>query len=264
MGTSGTSFNQANQGSDKPYVLSIAGFDPSAGAGVLADIKTFESNGVYGFGVVSALTWQNDVNFEKVEWIDSYKIIQQISVLLRRFDIKYIKIGLIESLGVLKQLVCFLKERIKDPVIIYDPIMKASAGYTFYQGGHEHFTGTMHSLSCITPNIPEAEQLFGADNLHVKLAYESKFVNIFLKGGHADDALSSDILFSKQKTYTFSHVRLPNGEKHGSGCVLASALTAQLALGNRIIDAAKNANKYTYNFLSSNETLLGYHNIIHS
>ena len=119
----------------KPYVLSIAGFDPSAGAGVLADIKTFESNGVYGFGVASALTWQNDIEFEKVEWIDYYKIIQQISVLLRRFDIQYVKIGLIESLHVLNELTRFLKERIKNPVIIYDPILKASAGFVFHHTG---------------------------------------------------------------------------------------------------------------------------------
>src|SRR5580704_15712920 len=98
----------------RSYVLSIAGFDPSAGAGLLADIKTFESNGVYGFGVVSGLTWQNDVEFGKVEWIDSYKIIQQISVLLRRFAIRFIKIGIVENMHVLQEIVCFLKQRIED------------------------------------------------------------------------------------------------------------------------------------------------------
>src|SRR5580700_49814 len=109
------SFNQANQG--RPYVLSIAGLDPSAGAGILADIKTFENNGVYGLGVVSALTWQNDVEFEKIEWLDCYKIIQQVGILLRRFDIKYIKIGLVENMNVLHQIIGFLKARIKYPVI---------------------------------------------------------------------------------------------------------------------------------------------------
>ena len=244
----------------KPYVLSIAGFDPSAGAGVLADIKTFEHNGAYGFGVVSALTWQNDKHFEKVEWIDCYKIIQQISILLRRFDIRYIKIGLIESMAVLNQLITFLNQRIKDPVIVYDPILKASAGFVFHQACHELFLETMHNISCITPNIPEAEQLYGSKDLHGKLLHESKTINIFLKGGHADHALSSDILFSKQKTYTFSNARLAHGEKHGSGCVLSSALAAQLAAGKDIVSAAEAANRYTYNFLASSDTLLGYHN----
>src|SRR4051812_8564103 len=99
--------------------LSIAGFDPSAGAGVLADVKTFEGNGVYGLGVVSALTWQNDKEFDKVEWIEVSKITSQIEVLLRRFDIKYVKIGLIENLMVLQEVVTFLKTNIERPIIIY-------------------------------------------------------------------------------------------------------------------------------------------------
>ena len=252
------SSNQVNQG--RPYALSIAGFDPSAGAGVLADIKTFENNGVYGLGVVSALTWQNDVEFEKIEWMDCYKIIQQVSILLRRFDIKYIKIGLVENINVLHQLVSFLHTRIKNPVIVFDPVMKASAGFVFHQSVHEKFVEAMHGIYCITPNLPEATQLFGGENLHDKLVRQSDVVNILLKGGHANDPLSTDILFTKQKTYSYSNPRLLNGEKHGSGCVLSSALTAHLSLGHEIHTAAENANKYVHNFLASNDTLLGYHN----
>lgn len=231
---------------------------------MLADIKTFENNGVYGLGVASALTWQNDKEFEKVEWIDYYKIVQQISVLMRRFDIKYIKIGLIESMYVLDELIGFLKERIKNPVIVYDPILKASSGFVFHHTAHEHFSNVFHNLYCITPNLPEAKQIFGTESLHSKLLQYSAYVNILLKGGHADDALSSDILFTNGETYTYSNARLPYGEKHGSGCVLSSALTAQLAIGNPLNTSAENANKYTYRFLESSETLLGYHNPIKS
>jgi len=258
---SGKSFNQENQGSRRPVALSIAGFDPSGGAGILADIKTFEHNGVYGMGVVSALTWQNDVEFEKVEWIDCYKIIQQVSVLLRRFDIKYVKIGLLENAAVLQQLVTFLRERIKNPVIVFDPIIKASAGFVFHREGHDKFVDALKHIHCITPNLPEARQLFGEDNLHGKLLLRSNDVNILLKGGHASDTFATDTLFTKEKTYEFTNVRLPHGEKHGSGCVLSSALTAHLALGHRIHKATEHANKYAYKFLGSNETLLGYHNI---
>ncbi len=244
----------------KPYVLSIAGFDPSAGAGVLADIKTFENNGVYGFGVASALTWQNDVEFEKVEWIDYYKIIQQISVLLRRFNIRYVKIGLIESMHVLHELTAFLKKRIDNPVVVYDPILKASTGFVFHYAGHEHMIGSLQGLHCITPNLPEAQQLFGAEALHEKLKQYSANVNIFLKGGHGDDNESTDMLFTRNKTYSYSNMRLANGEKHGSGCVLSSALTAQIALGHPLHTAAERANRYTYRFLSSTDNLLGHHN----
>ena len=242
----------------KPYALSIAGFDPSAGAGVLADIKTFENNGVYGFGVVSALTWQNDVEFEKAEWIAADKIISQIGVLLRRFEIRYIKIGLIESMEVLKYMISFLYQQIKDPVIIFDPILNASAGYTFHSV-QEDFIQSIEGIYCITPNIPEANQLFGAEGLNEKLEELSETINVYLKGGHSNENISTDLLFVKDHTYAFPNDRLPKGEKHGSGCVLSGALTAQLALGNDIAVAAENANRYTYQFLGSNETLLGYH-----
>ena len=116
----------------RPYVLSIAGFDPSGGAGVLADVKTFEANKVYGFGVMSALTFQNDSEFEKVEWIPLEKIMEQISVLQKRFQFEYIKIGLIENLEVLNQLILNLKSNISNPKIIWDPILKATAGFDFH------------------------------------------------------------------------------------------------------------------------------------
>lgn len=244
---------------DRPYVLSIAGFDPSAGAGVLADIKTFESNGTYGMGVVSALTFQNDREFEGVEWVDFDKIIHQAEVLLRRFEIKHIKIGLIESMDTLAKLINYLKTRIADPVIIYDPILKATAGFEFHSEIENKFLEAINGVCCITPNIPEAIQLFGADDLNEKLEAISDNINVYLKGGHNDERIATDLLFVKDHTYAFSNDRIADGGKHGSGCVLSSALTAQLALGNDLPGAAENANTYTYNFLASNTSLLGYH-----
>lgn len=241
-----------------PYVLSIAGFDPSAGAGVLADIKTFEGNGVYGMGVVSALTWQNDTEFDKVEWISVDRITSQVDVLLRRFDIRYIKIGLVQNMYVLQHIIKYLHLSIDKPVIIYDPIMKASAGFVFHNEAHR-VAEALRGVYCITPNIPEAEQLFGKENLQEKLEQQSDLLNIYLKGGHDDAETATDMLFIKDHTHVFTNDRLPNGEKHGSGCVLSAALTAQLALGNNISGAAEYANAYTYDFLRSTDTLLGSH-----
>jgi len=246
---------------NKPYALSIAGFDPSAGAGILADIKSFEANGVYGFGAVSALTWQNDIEFDKVEWVSADKIISQVSVLLRRFKIRHIKIGLIGNLKTLQEVVQFLKENIESPVLIYDPIMKASAGFEFHKST-EQLLDIMKEVYCITPNIPEVHRLFGTDDIEAKLERYSEHVNIYLKGGHSDGATATDFLYTSDHTYAFSNDRLPRGEKHGSGCVLSAALTAQLALGKEIAEAAEIANSYTYQFLASNETLLGHHNPI--
>lgn len=244
----------------KPYILSIAGFDPSAGAGILSDIKTIEANGGYGFGVVSAITCQNDIAFEKITWVPLTKIIEQIDVLQKRFEIRYFKIGLIESLVVLYQLIMYIKKKVPDAVIIWDPILKASAGFVFHRSiEKEVLHQVLRNIGCITPNIPEAIQLFGSNNLTGILLTESDLCNIYLKGGHTDYINATDTLFTKRQKFSFTNSRIIKGEKHGSGCVLSTAFTTQLAMGKKISVAASDANKYTNHFLSSNETLLGYH-----
>ncbi len=239
-------------------VLSIAGFDPSGGAGVLADIKTFEANGVYGMGVVTALTFQNDKEFDGVKWIPINDIEQQISVLLRRFEVRYIKIGLIESYDVLQQIIAFLNKHIINPVIVFDPIIKASAGFQFHSDASQ-FVSLLQYIYCITPNIPEAEWILQSSDLNEQLEQLSEQVNIYLKGGHSDNETVTDLLYTSDHTYAFANERLPNGTKHGSGCVLSASLTAQLALGHDLALAAENANAYAYRFLGSSSTLLGTH-----
>ncbi len=162
-------------------------------------------------------------------------------------------------MDVLKQLVAFLHESIDNPVIIYDPVLKASAGFVFHETDKQQFQDAIKGIYCITPNIPEAEQLFGAADMQTELEKQSETINIYLKGGHSDESTILDLLFTSDHTYAFSNERLPNGEKHGSGCVLSAALTAQLALGNDLPTAAENANSYTYRFLASSDTLLGHH-----
>jgi hydroxymethylpyrimidine/phosphomethylpyrimidine kinase len=247
----------------RPYALSIAGFDPSAGAGILADIKTFENIGVYGMGVVSAITYQNDKHFEHVEWLSFGKIKRQIDILLDRFEIRHVKIGLIQNVSILEQLITYLREKMHDPVIIFDPILSSSSGFIFHDTEvRAQFLDVMPSLFCITPNIPEAKQLFGEEDIHDKLLETSARVNIYLKGGHSSKSVATDTLYTRNQAVQFSNERLAKGEKHGSGCVLSSNLTAQLAMGYDISIAAEKANQYTYNFLASNETLLGYHQLI--
>ena len=244
----------------RPYTLSIAGFDPSAGAGLLADIKTFECNEVYGFGVVSALTWQNDIEFNKVEWVHVHKIISQIELLLRRFDIKYIKIGLIENLNVLQQLIAYLHKEITEPIIIFDPILKASAGFVFNTLQNEALIlQQFKGIYCITPNLPEVKALFGENDLEKKLLEISIAINIYLKGGHGNNTIVEDILYSNKTISIFANDRIENGEKHGSGCILSAALLAQLALGNSLNIAAQKAKEYTWQALASNSSLLAYH-----
>ncbi len=251
----------------RPVVLSIAGLDPSGGAGLLADVKTFESNKVYGLGVASALTVQNDIAFEKVEWVDVNKIIEQIETLKKRFKIEYVKIGLIENPDVLYKLIMFLKaspnSELRTPNLIWDPILKASAGFEFHKKPEKQLLEKIcKELYLITPNVPEVLQLGETDDAMTNAKYLRGFCNVYLKGGHNETDKGRDHLFTKEgKQFSFRSKLKTVYEKHGSGCVLSSAITANLVKGHKLHGACLRGKDYTAKFLMSNKTLLGYHKI---
>ena len=247
----------------RPIALSIAGIDPSAGAGLLADIKTFEAHKVYGLGISSAITCQHDLSFEKVEWVNINTIIEQLTVLKKRFQISFIKIGLIENLTVLLELITYLKSNGQFPLIIWDPILKASAGFTF----HDKIDLPLLEKICsdiflITPNTEEAMKLGIENDTIPNSKYLSNFCNVYLKGGHSEKDKGRDFLFSKEKKQiSFNPKKQDVYEKHGSGCVLSAAITANLSKGMKLQRACLSAKGYATKFLQSNKTLLGYHKI---
>ena len=139
------------------FALTIAGFDPSGGAGLLADIKTFEANQVYGLGVCTALTVQHENRFDSVQWVESELIIKQAKILFEKYSIQYVKIGLVKSLDDLSKIITALLTWNPDITIIWDPILKASAGFNFHD---EISTITLKTILkhiyVLTPNLPEA------------------------------------------------------------------------------------------------------------
>jgi hydroxymethylpyrimidine/phosphomethylpyrimidine kinase len=249
--------------SKRLYVLSIAGFDPSGGAGVVADVKTFESNKVYGLGVISANTFQNDSEFRNVDWISIEKIIEQIDVLQKRFEFEYVKIGLIESLEALDKIVSYLISKNANTKIIWDPILKASAGFEFHKlVDNSLLEKICKQLYVVIPNVPEALSLGSHKDAVENVKHLSKYCHVFLKGGHAEKKIGYDTLFLKEgKQFSFRPKIKNIFPKHGSGCVLSSALTANLAKGEDLQHACLKAKQYTERILSSNKTLLGYHKI---
>jgi len=250
-------------GKVRPFVLSVAGLDPSGGAGLLADIKTFEANKVYGLGIVSANTFQNDIEFNKVEWIKPDTIIDQFEILQRRFKIDFVKIGLVENFEILHQLIVSLKRKNGDMKIIWDPILKASAGLEFHKNIDQKLLENIcREIYLITPNLPEAMKLGAANNANENAKHLSKFCNVLLKGGHDEKNKGRDLLFLKEgKEFSFKSMTKEKAEKHGSGCVLSSAVTANLAKGFKIHPACFRAKDYTTTFLLSNKNLLGFHKL---
>lgn len=241
-------------------VLSIAGFDPSGGAGILADIKTFEANRVRGMGVLSAITFQNDILFEGLQWVETDEIVAQIAVLGKRFEFSVVKIGLIENLEVMNVVVRTLKQLQPGCRIIWDPIVRASAGFQFHSNfDREQLFLALENCILITPNTEEAVFLAGTDNPMEAAQQLAKYCNVLLKGGHNREEPGVDFLFGPDSVEKILPVEKEVFPKHGSGCVLSAAIAANLANGNDLAAACRNAKKYVEQFLISNKTLLGTH-----
>ena len=248
---------------ERPCVLSIAGFDPSGGAGILADIKTFEQHKVLGMGVATGLTFQNDSEFEGVKWIDTNEIIKQIEVLTRKYKFKFVKVGMLESLKVMEIIIEKTKNQELRTKIIWDPILKASAGFEIHKTFEkEKLISILKNIFLITPNIDEIRILTGEQD-EMKAAKElSNYCNVFLKGGHSKEKQGRDYLFTTDgKVFPYKPKKISKTGKHGSGCILSSAITANLANGLSLHRSCLKGKDYVTKFLMSNKTLLGYHKI---
>ncbi len=246
---------------ERPCVLSIAGFDPSGGAGVLADIKTFEQHKVLGMGVVTGLTFQNDSEFDGVKWIEADEIIKQIDVLLRKYKVEFIKIGMIQNLDVLEKIISNCKPQTANCKLIWDPIIKTSSGFEIQKNlSKEKNIEVCKNIFLVTPNTDEIRILTGEQD-EMKAAKElSKYCNVFLKGGHSKEKQGRDYLFTTDgKVFPFRPKKISAYPKHGSGCVLSSAIIANLARGNNLQRSCLKAKDYVTKILMSNKFLLGHH-----
>src|SRR5690606_9015042 len=116
----------------KPYILTIAGHDPSGGAGITADIDTIRQLGGKGLSVCTALTVQDDLTFKKCIWTDAGIILEQLEILMDRYPVQIAKIGIVETTEVLHKILNFLKYKNPAIRIIWDPVVKSGSGYTFH------------------------------------------------------------------------------------------------------------------------------------
>ncbi len=246
---------------DKKYILTIAGHDPSGGAGITSDIKTFEAHGLYGLSVCTAITIQNDTHFKHCEWIPLQVIINQIETLFERFEISVVKIGIIQSWNVLSLVLDTLHALNSEVKIILDPIIKATAGFDFHSTENQNILDKIWTKCfIITPNYDEIKGLYPNLDTQNTIEHISTLTNIYLKGGHRLDKKGWDALYySKIVMINIPPVTKIVSEKHGSGCVLSSALTSYILLEQNLEDASKNAKNYIENFLNSNDSLLGNH-----
>jgi hydroxymethylpyrimidine/phosphomethylpyrimidine kinase len=239
----------------RPYVMSIAGFDPSGGAGVLADIKTFEQLKVYGLGVITANTFQTDISVQRVDWLPIDDVLNQIDILLQRFDVDYFKIGIVRSGHDLTSIKEHIIRRRPGATIIWDPVLSSSSGYNFFTR-HQPIEDLLKNISLVTPNLPEFACLFETEESAMKLSCHTL---IYLKGGHHQEKLGIDYLYSTQAKHVFEPKIEAVTGKHGSGCILSSAICAHFSLGHTATEACLKSKRYMEKVLSSNDILLGWH-----
>lgn len=245
----------------RPIALSIAGFDPSGGAGLLADIKTFESHQVYGLGIQTANTIQTEDAFVAIRWEKRAYIIQQLEVILQRYQPQVVKIGIVESGEELLHYLQVIKQHIPQAYIIWDPVLRSSTHFDFTPGiGSQTLEAILLHLDLITPNYFELDQLIPIGETPLEKAQSlSATCAVLLKGGHHPETKAVDYLLTADEPYSFHPQQVYPSTKHGTGCILSSAIASQVALGDSLYEAVQKSKQYVEKILASNSTLLAYH-----
>lgn len=227
-------------------VMSIAGVDPSGGAGVFADLKTFQAIGVYGTGIVTALTAQNPYKFFSTLPISQDYIEEQIDSVMDAYEVEFIKTGMLYSPEIIKLVARKITEY--DLKAVVDPVMVATSGGDLTgEDIADAFNKHLLPKSILTtPNVSEAERLSGIDIKSKDDAINATELigcNCFITGGHLDGvnviSIDDEITVKKQALIETDNL-------HGSGCNLSSAITAYLAKDNSLMNSCLKAMDYVY------------------
>lgn len=246
----------------RPYVVAVGGFDPCGGAGILADIKTLETLGVFGLAAMTANTIQTEDAFFSIRAEKQSYITQQLEALLQRYPVAICKIGLTSSFQQLEDILDAISCYRRGIPVIWDPILHPTAGHAnlLQPQGFEP-QKILHRLTLITPNIPEFLALF-PDTQPQEIAAQYR-CNLLLKGGHADATTPyvEDSLYTHDGQQQSFRVFRSAFSKHGTGCVLSSAIAAYLARGLTPVDAVRLAQQYVARFIESTPSRLGIHSL---
>ncbi|MBV1708064.1 MAG: bifunctional hydroxymethylpyrimidine kinase/phosphomethylpyrimidine kinase [Hyphomicrobiales bacterium] len=216
-------------------VLSIAGSDPSGGAGIQGDLKTFAAMGCYGMAAISALTVQNTLGVIAVELVSPAFLAAQIDAIFADIRVDAVKIGM---LGAPEQVqaVAAAIQRWRPRHVVVDPVLAATQGVALGASG---LAGALVAelfplASLVTPNLPEARVLAGLDGDAPELAARLQAMGaaaVLVKGGHAESGDVTDYLADHDGIAPLTLPRLGTRNSHGTGCTLASAIAAGLAAG---------------------------------
>ena len=246
-------------------VLVIAGSDPSGGAGIQADLKTLTSFGVYGMTAITALTEQNTNGVFDILEIPIDFVVKQINCCLSDINANAVKIGMLHSADLISAVLEALFNNTivsnKKINIILDPVMVAKGGHKLLKENAiqalKNFIKVAQPI--LTPNIPEAEILTGIkiNNLKDMKNVGKEIINlgashVILKGGHMKARVMTDLLINSSEIHSIETSKIITNHTHGTGCTMASALSASLAKSIDIRQSFEIAHKYVNNAIKTN------------
>jgi len=243
----------------RPVALSVAGSDSGGGAGIQADLKAFSYFDVFGTTAITAVTAQNPDEVTAIYPLAGAEVKEQIMCVSKAFQIKAAKSGMLFNADIIRALADTLSEWRGIPFVC-DPVMVAGSGARLLR--EEAVDELVYSLlpqaEVLTPNIPEAEILTKKTIIDEKDALQAadelaqKFeCAVLLKGGHRTTTRSVDFLVEHNSAYRLSSPLAKPPNTHGSGCAVSAALTACLALENKLKEAAVKAKAYIYGSLQN-------------
>jgi hydroxymethylpyrimidine/phosphomethylpyrimidine kinase len=243
--------------------LTIAGSDPSGGAGIQADLKTFSANGVYGMSALTALTAQNTQGVSAVQTVAPDFVIAQIRDVLADIPVGAVKIGMIATAEIAEAVASALTDYTGS--IVLDPVMVAKGGHPLLpaEAVHSLETHLLPRATVLTPNLPEAAAILGVGEAtneaqmidQGKALIEMGPLAVLVKGGHLDGPESTDVLVTQDGVERFTAPRVATRNTHGTGCTLSAAIAAELAKGAEIIAAVTAAKTYLTGAVAAADSL---------
>lgn len=240
-------------GVDMRVALTIAGSDSSGGAGIQADLKTFQALGVFGTSAVTAVTVQNTQQVYGIQEMRPQIVHDQIVCLFDDFSIHAVKIGMVSSVPLIEAIARALNAIDGLPAVILDPVMISKSGYALLQPDAQ--TALVRHLfplaQVVTPNLPEAEALLekkidDIDGMKTAAREISAMgANmVVVKGGHLGQGSATDVLFDGEQFMLLENRRIDTTSTHGTGCTFSSAIAAYMARGESFFDAVAQAKSY--------------------
>ncbi|WP_045837939.1 bifunctional hydroxymethylpyrimidine kinase/phosphomethylpyrimidine kinase [Hyphomicrobium sp. 99] len=243
-----------------PIALTIAGSDPSGGAGIQADLKTFSAFGIYGATIVTALTAQNTLGVQGVFPISLEFIAAQFHSVVSDLNVSSIKTGMLGDAATVETVARLLAEVPGVPVVV-DPVMVATSGDVLLAA--DAIDAVRNALipraQLITPNIPEASRLLdraeAATEDEMRMQAEALMLfgcgAVLIKGGHGAGADAVDVFFDGREHRIFRRPRVATRNTHGTGCTLSAAIAAGLAEGKPLPDAIEAGKLFVWRALQA-------------